>query len=101
MFRTFVTRAKRAAAATSHTAVAAVDWLGRRLRPVWAAHRDKVATNAAYASATAAVLAGLLGLLSPRDVIAAVLAAALGVYLRGSRDAGGAMEQRHLGPWDY
>ena len=63
----------------------------------WRVHLERVASSPGYAAATAAVLAGGLGLMKPRDVIAAVLAGLLGVYVRGTRDAGGALPGRYDG----
>jgi hypothetical protein len=75
------------------------DWVARRLTGVWATHLERVAGNAGYAAATAAVVAGVLGLMSARDVLAAVIAGALGIYLRGAHEAGGAIA-RPSSRWD-
>ena len=61
------------ACAVRDWAIEAVEGAVRRLRRLWRAHLDCVASNPGYAAATAAVLA-----------------AALGVCLRGTREAGGA-----------
>lgn len=70
----------------------------RVARRLWRGHVDRAATDAAYAAAAAAVIGGLLGFVPARDVIAAVLAAALGIYINGPRPAGGLA--RALDPWD-
>ncbi len=67
-----------------------------RWRRVWPAHVERVATDPVYAAAAAAVLAGMLGVLPPREVLVAVLAAAIRVLLRGRPDDGGPSE----GPMD-
>jgi predicted lysophospholipase L1 biosynthesis ABC-type transport system permease subunit len=56
-----------------------------RLRTAWLEHRVRVSPYAAYATVTVAVLAGLLGLMPMRDVIAAVVAAALGILFNAGR----------------
>ena len=66
-----------------------------RLRSLWRRHLASVAGNAGYAAATAAVLAGALGLLPGKEVVAAILAALLGIYLRDTRSPGGAVDGRH------
>ena len=53
---------------------------------------DRVATDPAYAAAAAAILAGMLGLLPPREVLVAVLAAAISVLLRSRPDDGGPLK---------
>ncbi len=68
------------------------------IRRAWRDHLDQVANNAAYAAAAGAVIGGLLGFVPARDVIAAVLAAALGLYVNGARPAGGTV--RGVDPWD-
>lgn len=80
----------------------AADWIGRRLRTLWSEHLDRVTHNAAYAAATAAVLSGVLGLIPLRDVLGTVLAAALGVWLKGGRHFGtsGDSMTRWDEPWD-
>lgn len=92
MFCTLLRLDKKAVNTIRQKALAAPRWLELRVRRPSTAHRDTVASNVSYAAATAAVLGGLLGLVSARDVLAAVLAAAFGVYLRGTRDTGGATE---------
>ena len=67
-------------------------------RRLWRRHLDRAATNAAYATAAAAVAGGLLGFVPTREVIAAVLAAALGIYINGARPAGGLARAGY--PWD-
>ena len=63
----------------------------RRVADAWRHHLDRVASDPGYAAATAAVVAGAFGLMSKRDVRAAVLAGVLGVSVRGTQEAGGAM----------
>jgi hypothetical protein len=70
-----------------------------RLRSLRSRHLQKVSTDAPYAAASAAVLSGLLGLIPMRDVLGAILAAALGVYLKGSQASSGSMP-RWDGPYD-
>lgn len=79
--------------------IAVAERLTRRVRVLWHAHLEKVATNAAYAAATAAVLGGVLGVIPVRDVLAAVMAAAFGVYIKGTQHAA-AMSGRWEDPWD-
>ena len=57
-----------------------------RWRGAWPAHVDRVATDPVYAAAAAAILAGMLGVLPPREVLVAVLAAAISVLLRSRPD---------------
>jgi hypothetical protein len=64
--------------------------IARRVAEAWRWHLDRVADNPGYAAATAAVVAGTLGLMSKHDVLAAVLAAVAGVFVRGIQEAGGA-----------
>lgn len=65
-------------------AAAVLDWrVAERLRRAWSAHGARVATDASYAAVTAVVLARFLCLVPVGDVIAAVLAALLGVYMTG------------------
>jgi hypothetical protein len=64
--------------------------IARRVADAWRWHLDRVADNPGYAAATAAVVAGALGLMSKHDVLAAVLAAVAGVFVRGVQEAGGA-----------
>jgi len=91
MLCTLIRLARQAQRIIARTARALIDAAACRLRDLWQTHLNRVGGNAGYAAATAAVLAGGLGLLPARDVIAAVLAAAFGVYLRDSRTAGGAV----------
>jgi hypothetical protein len=65
--------------------------IARRVAEAWRRHLDRVASDPGYAAATAAVVAGAFGLMSKRDVLAAVLAGLLGVCVRGTQKAGGAM----------
>jgi len=65
--------------------------IARRVADAWRWHLGRVADNPGYAAATAAVVAGTLGLMSKHDVLAAVLAAVAGVFVRGVQEAGGAM----------
>ena len=62
-----------------------------RWRRAWPAHVARVATDPAYAAAAAAILAGMLGLIQPREVLAAVLTAAISVLLRSRPDDGGTL----------
>jgi hypothetical protein len=66
--------------------------IARRVAAAWRRHLDQVAGTPGYAAATAAVVAGALGM-SKHDVLAAVLAGLLGVYVRGTQEAGGAMRR--------
>jgi len=61
--------------------------IARRVADAWRWHLGRVAYNPGYAAATAAVVAGTLGLMSKHDVLAAVA----GVFVRGVQEAGGAM----------
>ena len=65
--------------------------IARRVAEAWRWHLDRVASDPGYAAATAAVVAGAFGLMSKRDVLAAVLAGVAGVFIRGIQEAGGAM----------
>ena len=69
--------------------------LGRRARRAWKAHRERVATDPAYAALTALVLGWLLGTVPLTDLRAAVLAAALGVYMNATGQG------RGDGGWNY
>src|SRR5664279_2446398 len=74
--------------------------LGHRAKRAWKAHRERVATDATYAALTAMVLGALLGTVPFTEVLAAVLAAALGVYVSATgpgRGHGG----RHWNEWDF
>ncbi|MGH8961414.1 MAG: hypothetical protein ACRDWT_09430 [Jatrophihabitantaceae bacterium] len=65
--------------------------LAHRCRRAWAAHGARVSQDATYAAATVLVLSGLFGMVPVKDVLAAVLAALLGVYMPtrpGDRRAG-------------
>src|SRR3954465_11135003 len=77
---------------------AAIRWLSHRLRQLWTDHIDKVSDNPAYAAAAGAVIGGLLGFVSPRDVAAAVLTALLGVYVTGAGRTSN--NGRADDPWD-
>jgi len=83
----------------SRAARAAATWLARRLRKLWAEHIDRLSNNAAYAAAAGAIVGGLLGFMPARDVLAAVLAAVLGVSINGARPTRSAMN-RWTDPWD-
>ncbi len=58
------------------------------------AHVERVAANPAYAAAAAAILVGMLGLLPAREVIAAVLAAAISALLREGAGSEGPRSRR-------
>jgi hypothetical protein len=75
----------RLGAAVSGLTLRLTGWWRRR---AWPSHLDRVATDPAYAAAAAAILAGLLGLVPPREVIVAVLAAAISLILRSRPDDG-------------
>ena len=59
-----------------------VDAAGRWRGSVWPSHLRKLTADPAYAAAAGAIAAGLLGLLPPAEVIAAVLTAIISVLLR-------------------
>ena len=91
-------RCARKMAATIVRAVAqAVGWWRGK---AWSAHVERVASNPAYAAAAAAILAGLLGLLPAREVIAAVLTVAISVLLRDRAD-GESPRSRRFDPRDF
>ena len=69
------------------------------IRRAWQDHLDRAANNAAYATAAVAVVGGLLGIVPARDVIAAVFAALLGLYIKGITQTVGAI-QPIVDPWD-
>jgi hypothetical protein len=71
--------------------VRAAKAIARRVAAAWRHHLAHVAGNPGYAAATAAVVAGALGLMSKHDFLAATLAGLLGVFVRGTAEAGGAM----------
>ena len=77
---------RRLVAAVTGLALKVVGWWRRR---AWPAHVDRVATDPVYAAAAAAILAGMLGVLPPREVLVAVLAAAISLLLRSRPDDGG------------
>jgi hypothetical protein len=81
----------RFARSASRRAVRAAEVLAGRIAVAWRSHLERVNCKPGYAAATAAVLAGALGLITAHEVVAAVLAGLLGVYLRGTQEAGGAM----------
>jgi len=66
----------------------------------WPDHLNRVATNPAYAAAAGAILAGMLGLLPAREVIAAVLTAMVGALLR-ERPGGDGPRSRRVDPQDF
>ena len=68
-------------------------WLVGRWRRVWPAHVNRVAQDPSYAAAVGAVLAGMLGLLRVREVLAAVLTAAISVLLRSRPNDGGPQDE--------
>ena len=68
-----------------------VETIVSRLAGLWRIHLDRVVRDPGYAAAVAALVAGGLGLMAAHDVLAAVVAGLLGVYIHGARDAGGAM----------
>ena len=76
---------------------AAIGWWRSK---AWPAHLQRVASNPAYAAAATAILAGMLGLLPARKVIAAVLAAVISARLReGARGEGPG--SRRVDPRDF
>jgi len=66
--------------------------LAGRWRRAWPADAERVATDPVYAAAAAAILAGMLGVLPPREVLVTVLATAINLLLRSRPDAGGSSE---------
>ena len=80
-------------------AKAVVRVLDQRVRTAWVQHRARVSTNTAYATATVAVLGGLLGLIPARDVLAAMAAAALGILVNSGRRSNGPHDLA-VDPWD-
>jgi hypothetical protein len=89
-----VLAARRLLAAIGDSATAV---LGSWRRRVWLAHLERLAEDPAYAAAGGAVLAGLLGLAPPREVLAALLTIAASILLRG-RPGGGRTDYR-AHPW--
>ena len=85
MLSRLVAGLRRLVAAVSGLTMRLMGWWRRR---AWPSHLDRVATDPAYAAAAAAILAGLLGLVPPREVIVAVLAAAISLILRSRPDDG-------------
>ena len=82
---TFASRAVQTLRRVTDAVHVNLDRLSERLRRVWRGHRSSVANDAAYATAVAAVIGGLLGLVTLRDVVAAVLAAAVSTFANGER----------------
>ena len=54
-----------------------------RARHAWAAHGSKVRTEPTYAAVIAVVLGAAFGVVPPKEVLAAAVAAALGVVMTG------------------
>jgi hypothetical protein len=69
-------------------------------RRAWKAHRERVATDATYAALTALALGGMLGTVPFTEVLAAVLAAALGVYMNAAGPGGRGRWNRN-DDWDF
>src|SRR5664279_1199978 len=72
-----------------------------RARRAWKAHRERVATDAAYAALTVMVLGGLLGTVPLTEVFAAVLAAALGVFMSATGPGRGRGNRNWNDEWDF
>lgn len=71
--------------------VRAAKAIARRVTAAWRRHLDHVAGNPGYTTATAAVVAAALGLMSKNEVVGAIVAGLLGVFLRDVREAGSAI----------
>ena len=89
--------ARRIATKVAHAVAHATGWWRGK---AWPAHVEWVASNPAYAAAAAAILAGMLGLLPAREVIAAVLTVAISVLLRERAD-GEDPRSRRVDPQDF
>ena len=93
----FCAARERIATKVAHAVAHATGWWRGK---AWPAHLERVASNPAYAAAAAAILAGMLGLLPAREVIAAVLAAVISALLReGARSEGPG--SRRVDPRDF
>ncbi len=81
MLRCLIRVAKTITNTITRTVSAFAKRIAQHLRRAWASHGERVATDATYAAVTATVLAGFLGLVPVKDVLSAVLAGVLGVYM--------------------
>jgi hypothetical protein len=99
MLRCLIRVAKTIANAITRTVTALAKRIAQRLRRAWASHGERVATDATYAAVTATVLAGFLGLVPIKDVLSAVMAGVLGVYMT-SRHGRGRDVNRWNEDWD-
>ena len=89
--------ARRIATKVAHAVSHATGWWRGK---AWPAHLERVATDPAYAAGAAAILAGMLGLLPAREVIAAVLTVAISALLR-ERAGGEGPRSRRVDPQDF
>jgi hypothetical protein len=86
---------RRAIDGISQSLVEAVRTMAARVRRttrrLWHSHLDLVTTSVPYATAAAALLGATLGLIPPRDAIAAALSALLAAWAsrRGRGDTSG------------
>jgi hypothetical protein len=88
---------RRIATKVAHAVARATGWWRGK---AWPGHLNRVAKDPAYAAAAAAILAGMLGLLPAREVIAAVLAASISALLREGAGGEGAGSRR-VDPRDF
>ena len=99
MFRCLTRFYKRA----KRMVVTAVTVLLRRVagraRQAWASHGSKVRTDPPYAAVIAIVLGGAFGVVPPKEVLAAAVAAALGVVMTG-RNRPDSHPRRDMNRWN-
>jgi hypothetical protein len=85
MFCKMIKAWKRANKVVVWVATALANRIEAALRQLWRRHVRRVATDPAYASATAVVLSSCLGFVPAKDAIAAVVALLLGLHLNSRR----------------
>ena len=83
MFRSLIRLCKRVCTPVTKSVVVVFRHVARRVQRAWQTHGTRVATDSVYAAVTAVVLGGVLGVVPLKEVLSALLAAALGVFAKG------------------
>jgi hypothetical protein len=85
MFCTVIKTLRRINTVVVRAATDLANRVGAAVRRLWRRHGRRVATDPAYAGATAVVISSCLGFVPVKDAIAAVVALLLGVHVNSRR----------------
>lgn len=91
MFRTLNRLARAVIREGKRRLVTLINRVEARVRRLWRRHLSATRVNPVYAAAVAALIGGALGFVPGRDVLAAVLAAALGLLHTIAPSSAGSM----------